>query len=120
VAASAKESTMDGLMDVATTWIVSERTRKAQEREIGRAWLRVVVEGDADRAAALLTDLMERTQSTEVDVLLKLEKSIKAYTDQIFIAVLNRIQRRQSNRGCSCGCNGCEGEEEASPGIVAP
>jgi hypothetical protein len=109
---------VNGLMDVASTWMVSEKRREEREREVGRAWLAVLAEGDTDKVGTMITDLADRSASLDYEVLTKLERSARAYMQWVAQAAFNQVVRRRSNIGCSCGCDG--GEEEGATVCTAP
>ena len=103
---------MDGLVDVVSVWMVSEREREEREREVGRAWLGVMVEGDPDKIGTMITDLADRSGSQDYEVIVKLRASAIVYMEQVTKAAFKQIVRRRCNRGCSCGCDTCEEEED--------
>jgi hypothetical protein len=107
---------MDGLVDVVSAWMVSERERAERERDVGRAWLTVMVEGDPDKIGTMITELADRSASLDYDVVEKLRASALAYMQEVTKASFKEIVRLRCNRGCSCGCEACE-EEEA---VVRP
>ena len=59
-----RETFMDGLVDVVSVWMVSERKREEREREVGRAWLGVMAEGDTDKIGTMITDCQRRRQTS--------------------------------------------------------
>jgi hypothetical protein len=86
--------------------MVSERERAERERDVGHAWLSLLVEGDPDRIGTMVADLADRSASQEYEVLEKLRASALAYMEQVTKAAFTHIVvRRCSSRGCSCGCD---------------
>ncbi len=104
---------MDELMDVATILMVDERERERRERDVGRAWLLLLAEGDTDKVGTVITDLVDRSRLLDYEVLTKLRTSAVTYMEHVTQAAFHQVVRRRSNRGCSCGCD-CEEEGERS------
>lgn len=100
---------MDGLVDVVSAWIASERERAERERDVGRAWLTVMVEGDPDKIGTMITELADRSASLDYDVIEKLRASALAYMQEVTKASCKEIVRLRCNRGCECGCTSDEG-----------
>jgi hypothetical protein len=95
---------MGETMDIADAWITGERQREERDREIGRTWLFLVVEGDPDKVGAVINDLAERKQVSNLDAMAKLQVSAMMFMKQVTAEALNRIGGAGSERGCSCGC----------------
>lgn len=106
---------MDGLVDVVNDWLVSERERKEAAREVGRAWLALLVEGDPAKVAGFIIDLADRSRLLDFDVTTELQKNASVYMEQVTQAAFHHIIRRRSNQGCSCGCDTCEEEGVSAP-----
>lgn len=101
---------MDGLIDIADAWMTHEKQRQEKEREVGRAWLSLMVEGDPDKMGAVVTDLAERTGLHDFEVRVKLQASATAYMQHVTAAAHHRISRPTDG---GCGCNSGEGERRA-------
>jgi hypothetical protein len=100
---------MDAFVDTASAWITNERERAEREREVGRAWLSLLVEGDPDKVGKGLVDLAERTRSADIDLVPKLRRSAIAYMEEITrVAFLRTMRSRSEIR------SGKDGEEGAA------
>jgi hypothetical protein len=107
---------MDAFVDTASAWITNERQRAAREREVGRAWLSLLVEGDPDTVGKGLVDLAKRTRSADIDLVPKLRRCAAAYMEEITRVALLRTMRSRS--GINCGRDG--GEDEGATICTAP
>jgi hypothetical protein len=96
---------MDAFVDLASTWITNELQRAEREREVGRAWLSVLVGNDPDMVGAAIVELAERTRSADIDLVPQLRKSAIAYMGEIIKEALLRIMRGRDTR---CGKEGGE------------
>src|SRR5512143_3836864 len=106
---------MDGLVDVVSEWMVSERERAERERDVGRVWLTVLVEGDPDKIGTMVTDLADRSASQDYKVLEKLRASAIAYMEHVTKAAFSHIVRLRCDRGSGCGCTADEGSCDGHP-----
>jgi hypothetical protein len=81
-------------MDIADAWITCERQREERDREIGRAWLSLLIEGDPDKVGAVIADLAERGRLSHLDAVTKLQVSAMMFMKQVTATALNRISGR--------------------------
>jgi hypothetical protein len=92
------------VMDIADAWITGEREREERDREIGRAWLSLLIEGDPDAVGRVISELAQRRQISHLDATAKLQVSATMFMQRATAAALCRISGRGSDRECGCGC----------------